>query len=298
MSRRHRHRASRRPHAHGHLVVLRPLVLALGLGVKAATVWSVRAPRLLRLCRRGGVGHGAARSAALRALARSARTRLRRQALYRAARSHCCRTTADPPRTYASRHQRCVQPSHGALPSRRRSCARVGPHARRARDAAAAWPTRTRAPSTCGCWRCLRRAMQHDAASAEALASVAPDVAEAAAAAAFELPVHAFQPPPSAPAAAPAERGERAAGDAAEDDGFEFGSDAESDSSSSWASSEEETGSPITGASLPAWLARRTAGGRCARRGGCAPCRHSRVLFTQRRGRRGRRAACSRAACF
>jgi hypothetical protein len=99
-------------------------------------------------------------------------------------------------------------------------------------------------------------------------AAVAPDVAQAAAAAAFELPVHSIQPLPVAPAAAPAEREERACGDAADDDGFEFGSDAASDSSSSWTSSDEETGAPISSASLPAWLARRAAGGRCACGGG------------------------------
>ena len=104
-----------------------------------------------------------------------------------------------------------------------------------------------------------------------AAAAVAPDVAEAAAAAAFELPVHAIQPLPVAPAAAPAERQERASGDGADDDGFEFGSDAASDSSSSWTSSDEETGAPISSAALPAWLARRTAGGRCACGGG-SPC--------------------------
>lgn len=100
-----------------------------------------------------------------------------------------------------------------------------------------------------------------------AAAAVAPDVAEAAAAAAFELPVHAIQPLPVAPAAA--ERQERASGE--DDDGFEFGSDAASDSSSSWTSSDEETGAPISSAALPAWLARRTAGGRCACGGG-SPC--------------------------
>ena len=109
-------------------------------------------------------------------------------------------------------------------------------------------------------------------------APVALDVAEAAAAAAFELPVHAIQPLPTAPAVAPAEHRERAPGASSEDDGFEFGSDAASDSSSSWESSDEETGAPITSASLPAWLARRTAGGRCATGGGW-PSRPSLILF-------------------
>ena len=118
--------------------------------------------------------------------------------------------------------------------------------------------------------------MQEEAAAEDlpalaAAPAVAPDVAEAAAAAAFELPVHAIQPLPVAPAAAPAERQERASGEGADDDGFEFGSDAASDSSSSWKSSDEETGAPISSAALPAWLARRTAGGRCACGGGGSP---------------------------
>ena len=96
-------------------------------------------------------------------------------------------------------------------------------------------------------------------------AAIAPDVAEAAAAAAFEPLVHAPEPLPVAPAAS-AERQEHAG--EVDDDGFEFGSDAASDSSSSWASSDEETGAPISSASLPAWLARRTTGGRCACCGG------------------------------
>jgi len=97
-----------------------------------------------------------------------------------------------------------------------------------------------------------------------AAADIAPDVAEAAAAAAFELPVHPIEPLPVVPAQ-PTEAAEAHDSEArSDDDGFEFGSDAASGSSSSWTSSDEETGDPLTSASLPAWLARRTAGGRCA----------------------------------
>ena len=127
--------------------------------------------------------------------------------------------------------------------------------------------------------RCVAAGMQDAAQCAEAqlthaATDVAPDVAEAAAAAAFELPVHPIQPLPVAQAP-PAECDEHAAGARSDDDGFEFGSDAASDSSSSWTSSDEETGAPLTSASLPSWLARRTAGGRCALRRLAVLCRHS-----------------------
>ena len=142
---------------------------------------------------------------------------------------------------------------------------------------------RRTSPPACtrGCWhppfllgryrslaRCVAAGMQEAApcneqpTHAAAAPDVAPDVAEAAAAASFELPMHPLQPLPVAPAP-PAECEEDASGARSDDDGFEFGSDA-SDSSSSWTSSDEETGAPLTSASLPAWLARRGAGGRCA----------------------------------
>ena len=128
--------------------------------------------------------------------------------------------------------------------------------------------------------RCLAAGMQEAAQHAEPqptpAADIAPDVAEAAAAAAFELPVHPIQPLPVAPAQATAAAEAHESDARSDDDGFEFGSDAASDSSSSWTSSDEETGDPLTSASLPAWLARRTAGGRCAMRLAAAVlCRHS-----------------------
>ena len=122
--------------------------------------------------------------------------------------------------------------------------------------------------------RCVAAGMQEAAQHAEPqptpAADIAPDVAEAAAAAAFELPVHPIQPLPVAPAQATAAAEAHESDARSDDDGFEFGSDAASDSSSSWTSSDEDTGDPLTSASLPAWLARRTAGGRCAMAaGGC-----------------------------
>ena len=96
------------------------------------------------------------------------------------------------------------------------------------------------------------------AAAAATAAGCAPDVAEAAAAAAYEPP-H-VEPAVQLPRASAAD----APGGDSDDDGFEFGSDAAASDSSSWASSDEETGEPVAAGAIPAWLARRGAAGRRA----------------------------------
>jgi hypothetical protein len=102
---------------------------------------------------------------------------------------------------------------------------------------------------------------------ADDVTATAADIAEAAAAAALDGPAAACEPVPA----------QEPVGGEVDDaaDGFEFGSDAASDSSSSWDSSEEETDVPLTAATLPSWLARKVAAARCALAHACSaavPC--------------------------